>query len=183
MTLTLDLGPDLSGGPDGVDRSLLAHVLSLKPKGWAVEFGVGSGSTLAMIAAVMPVIGFDSFAGLPETWRPGFPKGKFATKPILDMPGTTIMVGLFADTVPDYDWPDDLGLVHVDCDLGSSTATVLASIGGSLHAGTIVVFDEFFGYDGCEDHEQRAWFEFVARSGITYDVIGHGREQWAVQIR
>lgn len=176
------LGPEFTDGPAGVDRSLLAHLLTLEPQGWAVEFGVGTGGTLAMIAATMPVIGFDSFAGLPEPWRPGFPRGMFATKPVLDMPGTTVVPGLFADTVPGYDWPDDLGLVHLDADLYSSTATALDGIGPSLRAGTFVLFDEWYGYDGCEKHEQRAWREFVSRSGITWDVVGHGREQWAVRI-
>jgi hypothetical protein len=183
MTTAYDLGPDFTGGPQGTDRSLLAHVLSLQPKGWAVEFGVGSGGTLAMIAAVMPVVGFDSFDGLPEHWRPGYPRGKFATRPVLDMPGTSVVRGLFEDTLPDYDWPDELGLVHLDADLYSSTKTALSHVGPHIRSGCFVVLDEFYGYDGCEDHEQRAWAEFVERSGVEYDVIGHGREQWAVQIR
>lgn len=181
-TASYDLGPDLSAGPAGVDRSLLAHVLGLEPSGWAVEFGVGKGTTLAMIADHLPALGFDSFDGLPENWRPGFPKGMFATNPVLDLPGTTVVPGLFVDTLPGYDWPDQLGLVHFDADLYSSTVTALEHIGPHLAADTYVVFDEWFGYDGCEDDEQRAWREYVDATGLTWDVIGHGREQWAVRI-
>lgn len=178
----LDLGPEFVE-THGPDRSLLNHVLSLKPTGWALEFGVGNGGSLKVIAATMPVIGFDSFQGLPEDWRPKFPAGKFATKPVLHIPGTTVVVGLFADTLPGYDWPDNIGMVHVDCDLYSSTATVLEHVGPHLRTGCYVVFDEFHSYPGCEEHEMRAWFEFVERTGIEYDVVGHGREQWAVRIR
>jgi Methyltransferase domain len=174
----IDLGPLL--GRD--DHATLRHVLTLKPQGHAAEFGVWRGITLAAIAAVMPVTGFDSFHGLPEDWRPGFPKGMFAGNiPILP-PNAELVVGMFEDTVPGWEPPAPLGLCHVDCDLYSSTVTVLAGIERHLHPGTYIVMDEFHGYPGAEHHEQRAWREFVARTGITYRVIGHGREQWACQL-
>lgn len=176
------MGKDLSDGPEGPDRSLLAHCLRLaNPDGWALEFGVGSGDTLRMIAEVLPVIGFDSFQGLPEDWRPGFSKGKFAAPPPRGVNGSTIVHGLFEDTVPNYEFPETLSLVHMDADLYSSTRIALDHV--PFHSGTIIVFDEFFGYDGAEDHEQRAWAEHVEKYGAEYTVIGHGREQWAVQIR
>ena len=73
-------GQDYSLGPRiaADDRGLLAHILGLRPHGTALEFGVGEGHTLRMIAQQMPVIGFDSFTGLPEDWRPEYPKGAFA---------------------------------------------------------------------------------------------------------
>lgn len=183
--MMFDLGPAFTTGPEGVDRSLLAHVLSLKPSGFAAEFGVGTGGTLALIATVMPAIGFDSEKGLPEDWRPGFTRGKFrAAMPTI--PGTTLVPGWFDDTVPDYDF-SGVGLFHVDCDLYSSTVTVLESIAPYLLPGVYVVFDEFHGFDddlsGDVPGEQRAWREFVEAHDIEWDVIGHGREQWAVRIR
>ncbi|HWB37446.1 MAG TPA: TylF/MycF/NovP-related O-methyltransferase [Rugosimonospora sp.] len=181
MSADLGLGPAFTDGPEGPDRSLLAHVLSLEPAGWAVEFGVGKGETLRMIAAVMPVIGADSELGLPEDWRPEFRKGAFRHK-MPEVPGTTLLPGWFEDTLPDYDWPDQLGLVHLDADLYSSTATALASIGPYIKPGCYVVLDEWFGYEGCEDHEQRAWHELVERTGITTETIGHGREQLALLV-
>lgn len=45
------------------------------------------------------------------------------------------------------------------------------------------MFDEFHGYPLCEAHEQRAWTEFVVRTGTEYEVIGHGPEQWAIRLR
>lgn len=182
--MTFDLGPRL--GHAYLD--VLDHVLQLVPDdGYALEFGVAEGRSLSPIAQRLKVVGFDSFEGLPEDWRAGFPKGMFACKPP-QIPNAHVIIGLFEDTLPR--WFDDLDeeldglrLVHIDCDLHSSTATVLEHVGPRLLPGTFVVFDEFHGYPGCEDHEQRAWSEFVARSGCQYDVIGHGPEQWAVQIR
>lgn len=184
------LGPDLSGGHAGVDLSLLYHCVRLADKdGWALEFGVGKGTTLRMIAEVLPVIGFDSFDGLPEDWRPEFKRGAFATDPPTDIPGATIVQGLFADTVPNYEWPEKISLIHFDADLYSSTKTVLDSLiedrfpWSFPQEGTIIVFDEFFGYPGAENHEQRAWAECAEDEGLEWDVIGHGREQWAVRIK
>lgn len=178
MTRDYSLGPRLSDDY----RGPLAHVLGLGTSGTAVEFGVGGGYTLRMIAARMPVIGFDSFEGLPEDWRPGFEAGTFAsTPPKVD--NTELMIGLFADTLPGFSWPDDMTLVHIDCDLYSSTKTVLDHIGPALQPGTYIVFDEWHGYDGCQDHEQRAWREYAeAHPELDWAVIGHGPEQWAIRV-
>lgn len=185
VSTDINLGPAFTDGPEGVDRSLLAHVLSLQPEGWAAEFGVGTGGTLAMIAAVMPAIGFDSERGLPADWRPGFKRGKFRAK-MPDLPGTTLVPGWFEDTVPGYDFAG-VGLFHIDCDMYASTVTVLDSIGPYLLPGVLVVFDEFHGFEDDESGdvpgEQRAWREFVEAHDVEWDVIGRGREQWAVRIR
>lgn len=189
-----DKGPDFSGGPEGPDRSLLAHCLALfqnertfngysKTGEWAVEFGTGSGQTTRMIAEVMPVISFDSFQGLPEDWRPDFPAGKFSHFEMpTDIVGATIVPGWFSDTVPNYDWPEWIGLAHFDADLYSSTSIALRAVRNSLTTGAILIFDEFFGYEGSEKHEERAFCEFIAETGYDYEVIGHGREQWAVRL-
>lgn len=182
-----DLGPDFSTGAEGPDRSLLAYSLTqVDLTGWAVEFGVGSGATLRMIADALPVVGFDSFEGLPEDWRPDFKRGAFRFDPISSMTNATIVPGWFADTVASYDWPEHLALVHFDADLYSSTMTCLDSIGAYIQPGCVVVFDEFFGYEddvsGNVPGEQRAWQEFAETADLTWDVLGHGREQWAVKI-
>jgi hypothetical protein len=191
MTTSYDLGEDFSSGPEGPDRSLLAYcltILDIEQGDVAIEFGVGDGTSLRMIAEILPVIGFDSFAGLPEDWRPDFPKGAFSEhEPPRDVPGATVVVGWFDDTVVDYEWPDQIKLIHFDADLYSSTRTALDSIGQWIEPGCIIVFDEFHGYDddlssGELPGEQRAWRQFADMSNICWDVIGHGREQWAIQI-
>lgn len=182
MTATDELGPDL--GAEHGDQTVLRHVLDLNPEGWALEFGVGGGGTLATIADRMPVIGFDSFEGLPEDWRPdeGFGKGRFAQAKIPQIEGATIVVGLFEDTLPAFDWPEQVGLFHIDCDLYSSTRTVLEHAGHLIGPGSLIVFDEFFGYPGHEDHEMKAWQEWALDHLCAYEVIGHGREQVAFRV-
>ena len=172
-----DLGPRLGDGY----TDTLAHVLDLNPTGHALEFGVATGATLRMIAARMPATGFDSFTGLPQDWRDGFPAGTFACD-IPDVPGATIVPGLFADTLPHWVPPADIGLVHIDCDLYASTVTVLTHVGPLLKPGAYIVFDEFHGYSGWEDHEALAWSHYVAVTGVTFTVVGHGPEQLAVRL-
>ena len=161
--------------------ALLHHVLTLNPSGIAVEFGVGKGESTRLIAEHMPVLGFDSFAGLPEDWRDGYPAGSFACDPP-DIPNAEFVIGLFEDTLPAFTRFGDIGLVHIDCDLYSSTKTALDHIGHHLKPGCYVVFDEWHGYDGAELHEQKAWREFAERTGVTWDVIGHSFEQWAIRL-
>lgn len=140
-------------------RVLHAH----RPKGVALEFGVATGTSGRIIAEYMPVIGFDSFNGLPEAWKreptilgTTFPAGMFACKPPM-INNAQLITGLFEDTLPRFDVPDDVGLVHLDADLYSSTKTVFDHIGPQLKRGTILVFDEYEG-DGFDD-EKRAFTE------------------------
>lgn len=176
---------DYSLGPlieTGEHYALLRHTLTLNPRGTAIEFGVGKGESTAIIAAHMPVVGFDGWLGLPDNWRPGFPAGSFASMPP-NIAGVDLVDGWFEDTVPDFDFAAlNIGLVHFDADLYSSTKTALDHIGTHLRAGTIVLFDEWHGYERCEDSEQRAWREYADRTGINWSVIGHGHEAWAIQI-
>ena len=173
-----DLGPAISE-----HYALLAHTLTTrKPTGVALEFGVATGESLRIIAAHMKAIGFDSFTGLPEDWRDGYPKGSFACPPPT-IPNTRLVIGSFADTLSGFHFPDNIGLVHIDCDLHSSTETVLAHLGSHLKPGCCIVFDEFHGYDGAEDHEQRAWREYTdAFPDLNWTVIGHGHQAWSIQI-
>lgn len=179
------LGPDLTesaaakGDPI---HACLQHVLASTPTGHALEFGVGAGTTLRIIEKVMPVTGFDSFNGLPEKWRDGFDAGMFAGPPPRNLGAAKLKIGLFSDTLPTFTWPDHVGLVHIDCDLYSSTATVLEHVGPHLKPGTWLLFDEWHGYPGEEAHEQRAWREFAQRTGIGWTVVGHGPEQWLIRI-
>ncbi|PKQ59736.1 hypothetical protein B5566_02525 [Mycobacterium sp. MHSD3] len=174
------LGPRLAKTYEGT----LDHVLGLNPSGSAIEFGVGSGNSLRRIAQKMPVVGFDSFEGLPERWRDGFEAGSFACMPP-DVPNSALLCGWFKDTLPWFCFTNlDVGLWHLDADLYSSTATILNHIGPYLKSGAYIVFDEYHGYPGADGaHEQKAWREFVERTNIKWSVIGHGPEQWAIRIK
>lgn len=159
-----------------------------QPGGWAIEFGVYTGQSLRLIADFMPVIGLDSFDGLPEDWREGFPKGKFALPlggPQYPYhPNAMIVPGLFSDTLPGLvsRGLPQMGLVHIDCDLYSSTVTALDAMLPFIDVGTLVVFDEFHGYPGHENHEMRAWEEFCFDNLVTAEQIAEGPEEAAFRI-
>jgi hypothetical protein len=86
-------------------RTLLIHALSQADlTGIILEFGVFSGHTINIISSTRPddtIYGFDSFAGLPEPWRSGFPKGAFAKNdppPVNE--NVELVVGFFDRTLP-----------------------------------------------------------------------------------
>jgi hypothetical protein len=48
--------------------------------------------------------------------------------------------------------------------------------------GTIIVFDEYFGFTGWRMGEWKAWQEFVPTSGVKYEDIGFANVRVAVRI-
>lgn len=178
---------DYSAGPyfphNGHAYPLLRHILDQDPQGHALEFGVEKGLSLRMIAAVMPVTGFDSFQGLPEDWRPGYPQGALACGPPV-VRNSRLVAGWFADTLPMFDFSgvEPIGLVHIDCDLYSSTATVLKHVVPHLKSGCYLCFDEFHGYAGADQHEQRAWIEYTDNTDLGWNVVGHSEQAWAIRL-
>jgi hypothetical protein len=175
----------------GHPHQTLEHGLSLASRdgGMALEFGVFTGTTLKMIATDRQgekVYGFDSFQGLPSDWRSGFPAGHFTVDGLPDVPGAELVVGWFDDTLPGFldEHPGPVDFLHVDGDLYSSAKTVLDLVGPRLHAGSVIVFDEFFNFPNWQDHEYKAWLEYIERTGVqfTYEGYTWGSEQVIVRI-
>ena len=73
--------------------------------------------------------------------------------------------------------------MHVDCDLYSSTATVLQQVGPRLVPGSVVCFDEYWNYPGWQDHEHRAWQEYVEASGIRFEYATYTSNDEQVAMR
>lgn len=165
----------------GHPHDTLRHALNLvEVPGMALEFGVASGTTLKIIADESRerdgiVAGFDVFSGLPETWRTGFPAGEFAQESLPEVPGAQLVPGLFEETLPTFldQERETVAFLHLDADLYSSTKTVLDLLGDRLVPGSIIVFDEFFNYPGWQNHEYRAWTEYVTRTGISFEYVGY----------
>ncbi|MFD4368998.1 TylF/MycF/NovP-related O-methyltransferase [Rhodococcus sp. NPDC058521] len=157
--------------------------------GLALEFGVATGSTLRIVVGELKgehgVYGFDVFSGLPQTWRTGFPAGEFAQDTLPDVPGAELIAGLFEDTLPGFlaERPEPVAFLHLDADLYSSTITVLDLIEHRLVPGTIIVFDEFFNFPGWQQHEYRAWQEFVSRTGIRFEYLAYTADHEQVVAR
>jgi len=163
----------------GLGSTLLARCLeAAPPAGVVAEFGVYHGLSLRRLArhVTSPIHGFDSFEGLPEDWKPGEPKGSYSTHGrVPQMPShVQLHRGWFADTLPGFvaTQQEKLRFAHVDCDLYSSTCTVLEGLRPLFQVGTVLLFDEYLGFEDYEQHEFRAWHEFVQRHGIQYEYIG-----------
>lgn len=155
--------------------------------GLALEFGVATGTTLQIIADMRGgrgVYGFDSFEGLPERWRLGYDEGRFAHEPP-DVTGAELVVGWFADVLPGFlaEHPGPVAFLHVDCDLYSSTTTVLEQVGPRFVEGTVIVFDEYFNFPGWQDHEHRAWREYVDKTGLEFEYAGLTMDHEQVWVR
>ena len=71
----------------------------------------------------------------------------------------------------------------MDCDLYSSTVTVLEHVGPRLVPGSVVLFDEFFNYPSWQDHEFKAWQEYVAKSGLRFSYFAYTEDALSVAVR
>lgn len=100
-----------------------------------------------------------------------------------DAPGSPVNVklykGWFDDTLPDWYFGSqryaDLPLLQVDCDLYSSTRTILSQLVRPLiRSGTWIVFDEYIGYRTWEEHEYKAFMEFVDGTGFEFEYVAYG---------
>lgn len=168
--------------------TLAAALKAASQDGLYLEFGVHTGGTLRVLVEHAPpgtVFGFDSFEGLPEDWRSQFVAGTFAVDAVPEIPGAELVVGWFDQVLPGFlaDHPDDVAFVHLDADLYSSTKTVLDALESRLRPGTVIVFDEYFNFPGWQEHEHRAWTEFVARTGIGFDYLGFTADDEQISIR
>lgn len=163
----------------------LTHVL---------EFGVGSGHTMRQCTSMLKhkfpdkefvIRGFDWFQGLPEAWEstkyPGTvaaPAGAFTQNgiaPAID--GVLYYIGLFEDTISSYiqNEAQPIALLHIDCDLYSSTKTVFENLHPYIVKDTIIAFDEWCYLHNAEldDHEAKAFHEYVEKYDVKYEFIDY----------
>jgi len=168
------------------------------PNGAYLDMGVCTGKSVNFIAALNPhqiIHGFDSFEGLPEDWVRKdrvWEKGTFAFKEGTTLPpvlnNVRLYPGLFKNVLPTFkssilkDQP--IAVLHIDCELYRSTKDVLDILGDNLIPGSIIVFDELYNYPGFEDHEWRAFQEFIAdrRFKFEFMAFNENHEQVALKI-
>jgi predicted O-methyltransferase YrrM len=169
-------------------RSLENYITQIK-EGLILEFGVATGDTINKIAKAVEnrtVYGFDSFEGLPEDWRPGYGTGSFKQNKIPEvLPNVQLVVGLFSDTLPKFvqEHTEPVAFIHVDCDLYSSTKCIFDNLKDKMQDGTIIAFDEIRAYPGFEQHEYKAFNEFLEENKYQWECIGqHGGEQAGFKI-
>jgi len=176
--------PDALFCPTKLEHLSLAYS-EAPADGLALEFGVYKGTTINHLASQWPkrrFFGFDSFRGLPTDWagsrhsEVNFDRG--GKKPKVSS-NVTLVEGWFDETLPSFleAHADPIVFLHIDCDLYSSTKTVLDLTVARLAPGAVIVFDEFFNYKGYEQHEYKAFFEWVERFGLDYRFIAYSGQQ------
>lgn len=172
-------------------KELISYSLNqTQVPGYYLEFGVFTGGTMRYMAKRKPQAefhGFDSFEGLPSDWS-GMPfvKNTFSVKGALPKVPANVSLhkGWFNETLPTWrkQHAGKVAFMHIDCDLYSSTVDILENLADRVQVGTIVLFDEYFNYPNWENHEFKAWKEFVTKYRIEYDYIGFARQQVAIRI-
>ncbi len=146
------------------------------PEGLVLEFGVRHGNTIRQIARLFKqtVHGFDSFEGLPEVWHHEA-KGSYTTKGVIpEVPANvTLHAGWFDRSLPKFlqEHHEPVRFLNIDCDIYSSTQTVLNLLHDRIVVGSVIVFDEYIGNEHWREDEYKAFQEAVTQYGWSYEYI------------
>jgi hypothetical protein len=155
----------------GNRRTALEFASSITPNKIYGEFGVYKGESANWLLGIgcEKLYLYDSFDGLPSDWSSKFKKGHFkCDTPTFNDERVVLVKGYFENTIDEFN-NIEFGLVHVDCDLYESTKTVLYNI--KTFKNQILVFDEFYNIENSENHELKAFLEFVKDKGINYEIL------------
>jgi hypothetical protein len=107
---------------------------------------------------------------LPDDWREGAKAGAFASG-IPDVPANVeLKIGMIEHTLPAFlaENPYPIRFLHIDTDFYAPAEFILTTCKPRMLR-TIIVFDEFFNYPGWEDHEYKAFMEFL-RNNSDFNV-------------
>lgn len=172
------------------------------------EFGVGSGSSSAMIFNFIQRFErinlrrfflFDSFEGLPESSgvdsHPQWKKGSWAfgmeeirrrfRSQGIQLSKIFMIPGYFSESLTDPDLKSNFkfnkaALVHIDCDLYTSTFDALNFMTPFIQSGTLILLDDYFCYGGNPLKGEAAAFNewvnnnnFIVTHWQTYSLHGN----------
>jgi len=146
------------------------------PEGLVMEFGVFNGKSIRQIAALTTgaVHGFDSFEGIPEDWNHET-SGSYSTQGIIpDVPANVILhAGWFEHSIPKFIQKENgpIRFMNIDCDLYTSTKTVLDGLAKQVVPGTVMVFDEYIGNASWRADEHKAFIEAAQTYGWQYEIL------------
>ena len=165
-------------------------VSKIKIDGYISEFGVFQGESINFLAKLIypkKIFGFDSFRGLEEDYVLDHPKGSFDQNGVIPNVDENVYLvkGSFSESLPK--WLNNnkgvFSLINIDCDTYESTLTVLNEIGPSrIVPGTLILFDEYFGFHGWENCEFKAWQEYCKKNNINYKYIAVCEMQVLIEV-
>lgn len=167
------------------------------PDGLFLEFGVHVGSSIKSLANWVPgiIYGFDSWKGYEGAWDkteeeviPGqsFALSDSAVLKLKKEVGANVKLvsGWYNFSLPKFleKVEGPCSFVHCDSDTYDSTKEILDILTGAgrIVSGTIIIFDDFYGYPNYKLHEYKAFNEFVKKHDVTFEWVAHtsGRCPW-----
>ena len=85
----------------------------------------------------------------------------------------TLHDGWFEETLPGFvkKHPEPVRFMNIDCDIYSSTKTVLELFAKQIIPGTVIVFDEYIGNERWREDEFKAFQEAVLKHGWKYEYL------------
>jgi predicted O-methyltransferase YrrM len=180
---------------------LLKSLEKVETEGLILEFGVFKGTTINIISNFFKneiCWGFDSFEGLPEDWltksnsnKTSYPKNHFAVDhlPVVNK-NVKLVKGYFNNTLPIWikENQADIKFLHIDCDLYSSTKTILTLLNYFIKPGTVIVFDEIYHwesqkYSNWREGEYKALKEWITDFDRSFEILHRNRHmQCAIKV-
>jgi len=157
-----------------------------------LEFGVYKGDYINLFANNLKkidgeIFGFDSFQGLKDEWiteeynSPGtFNLDKKKPKTHTNV---NLIEGWVEDTLNIFlekNLEKNIAFIHFDMDTYKSTSFVLEKIRHKIKKGTVILFDEFYGFPNWEKYEFKALKEKLNANQFKY--IAFGNRQACIQI-
>jgi len=148
-----------------------------------LEFGVFKGDSINLFSKTLKKInaeiyGFDSFKGLKDEWMTEEfnPPGTFdlkGNKPKVEN-NVKLIDGWVEETTKNFLSKNSkkIAFIHFDLDTYESTSFVLKSIKNNLQPGTIILFDEFYGFPNWEKYEYKAFKEEIGENKFKYLAFG-----------
>jgi|TARA_B110000881_G_scaffold213888_1_gene225485 hypothetical protein len=157
-----------------------------------LEFGVYKGDSINLFGKYLKKIntniyGFDSFTGLKDEWITDVfnPKATFdvkSKKPKVHS-NVKLIKGWVEDTLEEFlteHKEKEIAFVHLDMDTYESTSFVLEKIKKKLLPGSIILFDEFYGFPNWEKYEYKALIEKLKKDNFKY--IAFANRQACIKI-
>ena len=134
------------------------------------------------------IIGFDSWRGLSEDWI-GMTKGRDKGSQLVKKPkAPNFCIFKKGNILKELNKflsknnKKSLNLIHFNLDTYTPTKSCLSILKPFLKKGTILIFDDFYGYPGWIMHENKAFEEFIFESEIKYKFICFGKFECALEI-
>lgn len=182
-----------------INLSRTSPVKSSKTQPLVLEFGVWEGYSINYFGNKFQeaeILGFDSFLGLAEEWNGvliqggdgsnngAYPKSSFNKNLKLPKvpPNVKLIEGYFHTTLPKISLEKPISIMHIDCDTYESSYYVLTQLAKKLVTGSIIIFDEYYGFTNWRAHEHKALMDFSRTSKKDFKYIAYTSVHVAIQI-